>query len=67
MAVKKQKKKDDNLIQEDVIDNKVEETLEKEIISLDNNLEEELKDSISNNKKKFKKWKLVLIFIILVH
>jgi len=66
MAVKKQKKKDDNLIQEDVIDNKMEETLEKEIISLDNNLEEELKDSISNNKKKFKKWKLVLIFIILV-
>lgn len=71
MAVKKRKRKDDNLIQDDVIDNKIEENLEQEIISLENNLEEKLtdidfKDSISNNKKRFKKWKIVLIFVILL-
>ena len=68
MAVKKQKNKDDNLMQEDVIDDKIEETLEQEIISSENVLEEELKEddlkgSISDNKK-FKKWKLVLIFLV---
>jgi len=72
MVVKKYKKKDNNLeIQEDVINIKIEDEIGQKIISSENVLEEELKDdnlkdSISNNKKKFRKWKLVLIFVVII-
>lgn len=75
MAVKKHKKKDNdkdnNLeIQEEVVDNQAEEVsgmVEQESISLENeSLVDELKGGVSNNKKRFKKWKLVLIFVVIV-
>lgn len=75
MAVRKQKKKDNNLeIQEEITNKEVEDVSDKEeqeIISIENISEEELEknnleDSVSNNKKKFKKWKLILIYVVIV-
>ena len=70
MAVRKKKKEDNDLeIQEEVTNKEMEEVsdeTQQEVISSENILEEELKDSESNNKKRFKKWKIILIFVIMV-